>query len=993
MTDCQKEAAIPLKQIELDFEPKKSGKWARFNGLFLNKIKLIALAVLILILLIIIIILAAVLGHEQSKNRREMCVVDKEKEKEVGPTPVGPTPVGSTTAVDTTGPWLEARLPNQIQPSHYNITLHIDLTKPGFNGTVHIWINVSSPTHFILLHTRNMNFTRVEVQKEYGDQIPVKRHFEFDKNHFHVIELESSLDQGVYITTVEYSGKYSDDLRGLYKAYFLDKNGNKSFFAATQFEPLKARRAFPCFDEPALKATFNVTLIHDPNVISLSNMPIYQSHEKGGWRYDRFEKSVKMPTYLVAFFVGDFKFKETETDKKVKIRIFSRDEVLDQVDYALKVTNQTMMFFEDFFGVPYSLPKSDGLALPAFGPAGMENWGLIKYRESLLLLKEGITSESTRESITRLVAHEVAHQWFGNIATMEWWTDLWLNEGFATYVSVIGTQHLNPEWHTMAQFVVKVVQNVMEVDGLTSSHPVRIPVEDPQKILEIFDAISYMKGGSILLMLHHLLGDAIFRDGLTRYLTKHAFGNADTEDLWNAMTEASQVAGKTTDVRKIMNTFTLQMGYPVVTITKSDKRPDTYLASQARFLYYRQSMQKRTASPNDYKWVIPFSYYTGRLKTSIPPNNVAMKIIEDDSAEISWDGIHWIKGNIGQTGFYRVNYEEGNWEILSTQLDHDLKVFNNTDRAGLIDDSFNLARANLLNHTIPLKISEYLVKEEDYIPLLAAMTEFERITKIIPSTRPVYPLLQRYVALLTKNQYNKLGIEDKGDYLTRMKRVLILKANCMAGGASCLRNMSRMFYDWMSDPVTNVVPANLKQLVYHVGVLQGGETEWNFVYEQFTNTRVPSDKRILLYAMAGSQEPWIIKRFLSYTLDSSKIGSSYLSSAFYDIAHSNALGTDIAWDFLQLKFDEISRLSGGPQHTLRTFIPSMSSRFSTDYQLQQMEDFVNTVRKDESPSWSVSQAIEKVKINIQWRKTHETDVYNWLRKKFYTMQPDLSQSK
>ncbi|KAK2565369.1 Glutamyl aminopeptidase [Acropora cervicornis] len=985
MTDNMEKEVVPLHFEEPDGEQKKAGKWAFCDDLFSNKMKLIAIVILIFILVIIIIVLAAVLGHERSKHRGEIKVSKEGKDKEQGPTrgPTrGPTLVVRPTTLGT-GPWSQVRLPDNIKPSHYNIILSIDLTKPNFNGTVSIWIKISIITSYILLHTSNMNVTLVEVKKESGgesgsgnllvsnltphrtakrlmnklevdqtqriiphltllfisrewsffslEQIPVKRYFDFDKNQFLVIELESPLDQGTYITTVEYSGKYSADLRGLYKSSYRNKNGVES--------------AFPCFDEPALKATFNVTIVHNPKLISLSNMPLYQTYEKEGFKYDRFEKSVKMSTYLVAFFVGDFKFKETETDRGVKIRIYSREEVLDQVDYALEVTNQTMMYFEKFFGVPYSLSKS----------GGMENWGLIKYKERLVLLREGITSES----ITTLVAHEVGHQWFGNIVTMDWWTDLWLNEGFASYVSAVATQHIRPEWHSIPQFIVKYVFNSLDVDGLQSSHAVRIPVIDPQKILEIFDIISYRKGGSILFMLHNFLGDEIFRGGVKRYLTKHAFGNAETKDLWDAMTEAIQAAGKTTNIRKMMNTFILQMGYPVVTVTKSSK-PNTYVASQSRFLYYQPpTTQKRSVgSPHNYKWVIPFSYFSGPLKTSNPPSNTAMKIIEGDSVEFSWNGGDWIKGNIGQTGFYRVNYEIGNWKILTTQLKYNHKIFNDTDRAGLIDDSYNLARANLLNHTIPLSLSVYLTKEEDYIPLLTAMAELKQIIKIVPSTRPVYPYLQKFIKYLTKEQFDKLGMEDTGDHFTWMKRGLILESNCLAGGASCLRNITRMFNQWMNDPIKNAVPPHLKYLVYYVGVMRGGEAE-----------------------------------YLKYSLDLSKTDKSYLTSAFYHVADNNAVGTNVVWNFLQLNFDRISNLFGSPQVTLKTFIPHVSSRFSTDYQLKQLEDSVKRVMKDETPLWTVNQAIERVKINIQWRKSHETDVFNWLKGFFNAKQPDLSHSK
>ncbi|KAM7449822.1 hypothetical protein ABFA07_002475 [Porites harrisoni] len=965
------ESEVPLHQLEVYGEPKvKSGKGA-FTGLFLDKTKLIILAVVILVLLIIIIVLAAVLGHEQAKNRRDTPDKTPDKKEEVSPTQsTGPTTPG-------TEPWWQIRLPVYIRPKHYDLILYIDLSKPNFTGKVDILTNVSKSTPYILLHSRNLNFTTVKVQKKSGDSIPIKRRFKFEKNQFLVIVLESSIDKGMYVITSEFSGEYAADLRGMYKASFKYKNGTYSHFSATQFQPLRARKVFPCFDEPAMKATFNVSLVHDPSLIALSNMPIYKSEIKKGRKHDHFEKTKKMSTYLAAFAVGDFKYKGTKTDKGVDIRMYARAEVLDQVDYSLNVSKQCMAFFKDFFGVDYPLPKSDGIGLPVFGPAGMENWGLIKYRETGVLVKEGETSSSSREGIARLVAHEVAHLWFGDLVTMEWWSDLWLNEGFATYAGTIGVDHIHPDWKMVDLFIARVVQDSLDLDGLASSHKIRIPVNDPLKIGDVFDAISYKKGGSILLMLHNFLGNAVFRDGLKRYLNEHIYGNADTDDLWDAMVKA---AGKST-VKNMMDTFTKQMGYPVVTITKSNK-PNTFLATQDRFLYYRDPKANYSSSPYGYKWTIPFSYFIGASRTSNPPSKTIFEIIKGNQIKISWDGSGWIKGNIGQTGFYRVNYDKGTWTEIGLQLNHNHKVFNATDRAGLIDDSFNLARANLLNHTEPLALSTYLSKEEDYVPLLAAMRKFSAIMKILPPTVPAYKYLQRFVRELTKSQYDSLGIKDQGTHLERLKRILLINSNCAAGLAACLGNMTQLFGDWMADPVKNPVPADLKAPVYHYGVLTGGEKEWDFAYSQFTSTNVVSDKRLLLHAMAGAQEPWLIERYLNYALDPTKIGRTHTYYVIYSISESNAMGTNIAWNFFQLNWEKITKMFGGPYKTLSGFVPLLSKRFSTEYQLKKLQDFIASVVKGGPLSWSVQQAIERVKINIQWRKTNEKDVEKWLRDYF-----------
>ncbi|KXJ20434.1 Endoplasmic reticulum aminopeptidase 1 [Exaiptasia diaphana] len=488
---------VPLDTSTSD-EPvikKGSGFWSK--EYVCTRVKLFALFTILVVFLVIIIILAALLGHARSR---------RSKGSDDGPQTGGTSAPAPTTP--GTEAWWQIRLPRNVVPVHYNVFLNVTVDLPRYDGNVEVEVNVTSPTDLILIHSLGLNITQLTVKKKVKskDNIPIRRHFEFKKNEFYVIQTDSMLSPSLYVVTMHYEGFFSRDLRGLYRSTYKYPNGKLSNFASTQFEPVRARTAFPCFDEPALKATFNVTIAHHPQYIALSNMPIYRSVAVRGQTHDYFGKTVVMPTYLVALAVGDFKYRKIVTKNNVEMRIYSRPSVVNHTTLAANDGSKIMTFFEEYFGVKYTLPKADMIALPDFGPGAMENWGLITYRERYLLWEASVSSEWNKVTTSNIISHEIAHQWFGNIVTMKWWDDLWLNEGFATYMTSKGTADAHPTWQMDDRNFWSSFSTAIPLDGLVSSHPVKVRVNGPNEIFEIFDAISYRKGSSILAMLESFLG-------------------------------------------------------------------------------------------------------------------------------------------------------------------------------------------------------------------------------------------------------------------------------------------------------------------------------------------------------------------------------------------------------------------------------------------------------------------------------------------------------
>ncbi|XP_072020632.1 endoplasmic reticulum aminopeptidase 1-like isoform X2 [Amphiura filiformis] len=582
--------------------------------------------------------------------------------------------------------WQEIRLPNDIKPLNYTLFLHPNLTTNQVLGSVEIVMNATKSTNFIVFHAASMNITKpskIDLQGS-DSKINIVKMQRTKKNEQVYLKLASKIQQGrKYVLNLDFDYTLADGLNGFYRSTY--KVGEEErVLATTQFEPTDARKAFPCFDEPNLKATFKLTLIREKRHITLSNMPLLGastpytgSKSTAGLVQDEYTESVIMSTYLVAFVVCDFKNISDRTESAipaqqqhghefVKVAVFASEDKLSQTQLALDVLKYTIPEYERFFGVKYPLPKQDMIAIPDFAAGAMENWGLITYRQASILHKENVTSDASKQWIVQTITHELAHQWFGNLVTMDWWTDLWLNEGFATYVEYIGTskyvQNSNLGWRMMDQFVVSTMQSAMNTDSLSDSHPILVEVRSPGEINEIFDSISYSKGASIIWMLNNYVTEDVFQKGLTSYLKMYQYSNAKTADLWNAIANARKDNGKHTDTNEIsdmMDTWTRQMGYPVVTMARSG---GTITATQKQFLIYSNGKPSDDfASKYNYKWTIPLT-----VVTSSDPKPDTQRISESqktlftkdqDSATLTINpNVQWYKANYKQNGFYRVNY-------------------------------------------------------------------------------------------------------------------------------------------------------------------------------------------------------------------------------------------------------------------------------------------------------------------------------------------------
>ncbi|XP_040507032.1 thyrotropin-releasing hormone-degrading ectoenzyme isoform X2 [Gallus gallus] len=598
-------------------------------------------------------------------------------------------------------PWARPRLPRHLRPLHYNLMLSAFMENFTFCGEVNVQLEVRNASRYIVLHAHRMHIEAVRVAEDkLAGAVRVARSFLYPQTQVLVVVLNRSLEvQRSYNLKIIYNALIENELLGFFRSSYV-LHGERRFLGVTQFSPTHARKAFPCFDEPIYKATFKISIKHQATYISLSNMPVETSvFEEDGWVTDHFSQTPLMSTYYLAWAVCNFTYRETITKSGVVVRLYARPDAIRRGsgDYALNITRRLIEFYEDYFKVPYSLPKLDLLAVPKHPYAAMENWGLSVFVEQRILLDPSISSISYLLDVTMVIVHELCHQWFGDLVTPVWWEDVWLKEGFAHYFEFIGTDYLYPGWNMEKQrFLTDVLHEVMLLDGLTSSHPVSQEVQQATDIDRVFDWIAYKKGAALIRMLANFMGHSVFQMGLQDYLTIHKYGNAARNDLWNTLSKALKRVGKSVNIQEVMDQWTLQMGYPVITILGNETTDNVIVISQERFVYDSDTKTKDSGlGDNSYLWQIPLTIAVGNTSHISSEAIIWVSNKSEHHRIPALEEASWLLGNINQTGYFRVNYDIRNWRLLINQLTRNHEVISVSDRAGLIDDAFNLARIPL----------------------------------------------------------------------------------------------------------------------------------------------------------------------------------------------------------------------------------------------------------------------------------------------------------
>ena len=845
-------------------------------------------------------------------------------------------------------------LPSNVRPGKYRVTLSPDLERFTFCGSAEIEVEVTETTSQIVLHAAEMEIDFVELARDADTISPARIQMDEEKETA-TFEFPQPLPPGPGLLRARFRGKLNDQMRGFYRSSYV-VNGETRTMAVTQFEATDARRAFPCWDEPAVKATFEVTLEIPADRTAISNMPVVETRAgKQGQKVLRFAPSPVMSTYLLAFIVGEFDFVEGQTAEGVQVRVYTPVGKKEQGWFALDVATRTLSFFHDYFDISYPLPKMDLVAIADFAAGAMENWGAVTYRETAILVEPEHTSEATKQRVAVVIAHELAHQWFGNLVTMEWWTHLWLNEGFASWIEYLAVDYLFPEWDIWTQFVFSDWSRALGLDGLENTHPIEVEVRDPNQISEIFDAISYSKGASIIRMLEAFLGEDVFRQGLHLYLTRHQYGNATTEDLWAALAEASGQP-----VKEMMDTWTKQPGYPVVTLECTS----TSTLHQSRFFGSGKAEGKGDSS----RWWVPVS-----ITTAARPE-AEFHFLREPKADLGLpvEEQEWVKINWGQTGFYRVNYPPAFWARLRAAVRE--TALPAPDRLGLQNDAFALARSGQLGTPQVLTLVSAYQRESDYTVWADLSTNLEHLAGLL-SEEPCFDGYRAFGRHLYRPLAERLGWERRpGEaHLITLLRSLVIGELGDLGDEETMEQARRQFLQFQEE--RRSLPPDLRFPVYKLVVESGGEDAYEAILQIFRASDLHEEKIRCLRSLGFSQKPELLQRTLDFSL-SREVRFQDTPFVIGSVAF-NRYGRELAWQFLQREWTELNRRYGKGGFLLARIISSTTENFTTDEKAREVEEFFQT-HPVPAAERTIRQSLERIRSNVSWLRRDGEAIQRWL---------------
>lgn len=864
-------------------------------------------------------------------------------------------------------------LPDSLVPVHYEISLtDLLFNDPWtYHGLVKIHVKVQRSTRMVILNTKKLELqdTRILVD---GKLVAESSTCSYDPDEQRAtIALEESIPEGDALIAINFIGCMNFDMCGFYRSKYKsdieptpgtakDNEGNYYMFS-TQFEACDARQAFPCFDEPNLKATFDISLEVPGDQVVISNMPIKQSApgKQIGTKLVSFERTPPMSTYLAAWAIGDFNYIETFSEREyngapIPVRVYATRGLEDQGHFALDHAYKIIDLFSKTFGSDYPIPKADMLAVHDFAQGAMENWGLITYRAIDVLYDPEKSDAARQNRIAYVVAHELAHQWFGNLVTMNWWDELWLNESFATWVGWWASDYLHPDWNIWDQFLVRKKLSAFGLDSLRASHPIHVPVKDALEVDQIFDVISYNKGSAVLRMLADYIGIDAFFEGIGIYLQKHAYGNASTSHLWAALSEAS---GK--DITAFIDPWVRKIGFPYLTVVEE---PGQIAVKQSRFLACGDVKPEE----DDTIWSIPLNL---RTKVRVNSARSALSTRAETIQDIDED---FYLLNAGQKGFCRINYPPARLVKLG-QAHHKLET---SDKIGLITDASAMAFAGFGTTAGLLSLLEGFQNETSYMTWSAISDALGRCRYIFSHNKKILNGLKQFALKLVSPAAEQIGLEFERQevYLTTMLRKLLLSMAAGAGHKEIIAGAQERFQKWMSgDP--HAFRPSARAFVFFAAVANGGQAEWEAVKNEYLTTNDMGAKATSLEALGRTKSPELTQKYLHMTL-SNDVKPQNMHSIVLAISRNNET-RELLWEFTKEKWGEIFDRFGQNKVVLEKWIKCGFDRFSDPEKRQQVQEFFEN--KDiRGIDRALFVAYDLIDANAQYRQRDEKLVLDWL---------------
>ncbi len=835
-----------------------------------------------------------------------------------------------TNAHDTLG--------EDVMPSRYELRFDPDFKKFEFDGWARIHVNVKKKTASISLNASELKIKGAKIKTRSGVQYA--RPSINEKEEILTLTVPKAVYGEIEIE-IEFKGYHNDKMYGFYRSSYNDGK-KEGHILTTQFEPASARKAFPCFDEPSFKATFDLSLLVDEDLKCISNMPISEEQKVSeGKKRVSFMTTPKMSTYLLYVGVGDF----TRTSSKYRDIVLSVITTPGKEKYAklaLGYASSFLSYYEKYFGIKFPLPKMDLIAIPDFAAGAMENWGAITFRESALLGDEK-SSVATKQRIAEVIAHEYVHQWFGDLVTMKWWNDLWLNESFANFMSYKALDAVMPEWEMLTQYTAGVVGAAFAADQMNSTHPISVKVNTPAEISQIFDDISYNKGGAVLNMLEGYVGSEVFRKGLNVYLKKNAYSNAEKYDLWNSIGAAAKSSGRRLAVSEVAQSWIDNKGYPMLAVRKSN---GDYRITQNRFRLLDRGADKTT-------WLVP-------VNISYPPvQKEASILMKGREAKIEGSGKGHIKLNVGQKGFYRTMYTQEMLDNLGELIKGG--ELSGLDGWGIENDLYAVTKKNMRT------LNEYL----DFVEKYCFAAKYPLNVGVLSHLRGLYGLFYDY----DESIFEKVRVLLKGYSAEIIKQVGWKKTDDESSTTTLIRNAAIMGSGLSGEKTTvnkakklfgehekgSQLDPNIRSAIYGLVAWSGNRETYNMLSGRYASEELPEEKIRLLASLGMFRDPDIIRDSLNYSLSKHvRYQDAYYIPVYVSM---NPAGKSLIWAWTRKNWQTFKERFPSGTHMLGRYIENVAGVNDPKVMAEVRTFFKNKENMREDIKNSLEETLEIMEVN------------------------------
>lgn len=878
------------------------------------------------------------------------------------------------------------KLPKQVVPEQYSIRIQPDFEKLAFAGSETVKLNVRQPVQRLVLNSLDLKITDASVD---GKKIPPSALKIDPKEETLTIALSGELSAGTHDLSLNFTGKINERGQGLYYARYIDQGigraeekeleeqkrrkrgegeeeeeekvvkGERKIMFGTQFEPTDARRFFPCWDEPSFRARFQLTVVVPQNFMAVSNMPVEKETKVEGGKEVRFAGTPPMSSYLNVFCTGELETLSAKLNN-VNHAVVTTIGKAGLGRYALDSSQQILNYYNEYFGIPYQLPKLDHIAVPGGFGGAMENWGGITYYESRLLFDPGNSSLETKQHIYEVIAHETAHMWFGDLVTMAWWDNLWLNEGFASWMGTKCTAKFNPEWETWFSSTVPrdparrhgITREIpMEGDARSTTHPIQQPITTEAEANSAFDDITYRKGMSFIRMLESFLGENVFRDGIRKYIAAHKLSNSTSTDLWNSLAE---VSGQ--PVGEIATAWTQQPGFPVVKVTR-DQSGKVSLAQERFTIHFDK------APPLE--WKIPLTYQV--VGEAAP----ASLLMSSKTAELpNLPTGRAIKLNVEGAGNYRVQYDDTSWTLLLGELAN----LSSTDRVNLLADSWALFQANRVPLSTYLDLIDKLPTKDDLAEREQIINVFNFIDRLLVG-HPQREQFRKYARSILRSSFGKVGWESHRGEPPKITflRASLIQALGELNDEQIIADSRDRFRKFLSEPAT--LAPDLRAAVLSVVGRYADESTWKKLHELGRETTSIEEKQYYYDALASAIDPKLAARTLEISL-TDELPTSRAIHLVSKVARESD-HPELAWQFAKAHMKQL--LAKADALTTIGYAPSLFTFFSDPARSAELQKFAKT---DLPPSAAkdVAKAVDEIGFRAEIKPRVATELAQWITK-------------